>query len=153
MSKGSKRVQKEYRELHENPPQDMKVNLVHDDDLYKWLITLVGPEDSPYAGGNFKLHVTLPTEYPFKPPQINWQTKIYHPNVTNDEQGSMCLGLLRPGEWKPNSTLSAALEYVRQLLVEPNPDDPVEQAIARQYTEERKEFNKQAKKWTKEYAK
>lgn len=65
----------------------------------------------------------------------------------------MCLGLLRPGEWKPNSTLSAALEYVRQLLVEPNPDDPVEQAIARQYTEERKEFNKQAKKWTKEYAK
>lgn len=111
------------------------------------------PCSQPAQGGNFKINVILPIEYPFKPPKINWQTKIYHPNVTNDEKGSMCLGLLRDGEWKPNSTLAVALEYVRQLLVEPNPDDPVEQAIGREYNEDRKEFNKKAKKWTKDYAK
>lgn len=65
----------------------------------------------------------------------------------------MCLGMLRDGEWKPNSKLSAALEYVRQLLVEPDPDEPTEQAVAREYKEDRKEFLKKAKKWTKDYAK
>ncbi|KAI4116141.1 MAG: hypothetical protein Q9193_003096 [Seirophora villosa] len=152
MSKGSKRINKEYSELNQNPPHGMRVEL-QNDDLYRWIVTMTGPEDSPYAGGNFKINVILPIEYPFKPPKINWQTKIYHPNVTNDEKGSMCLGLLRDGEWKPNSTLAVALEYVRQLLVEPNPDDPVEQAIGREYNEDRKEFNKKAKKWTKDYAK
>ncbi|KAL8900992.1 MAG: hypothetical protein Q9207_005427 [Kuettlingeria erythrocarpa] len=148
----SKRVQKEYRELHENPPQDMKVTLVNDDDLYLWEIMLSGPEDSPYAGGRFKIHVSLPIEYPFKAPQIIWKTKIYHPNV-EDEKGSMCLGMLRDGSWKPNSKMSAALEYVRQVILEPDPDDATEQAIAREYKEDRKEFAKKAKQWTKDYAK
>lgn len=118
-----------------------------------WLTRSFFPRLQTAQGGNFKINVILPIEYPFKPPKINWQTKIYHPNVTNDDKGSMCLGLLRDGEWKPNSTLAVALEYVRQLLVEPNPDDPVEQAIGREYNEDRKEFNKKAKKWTKDYAK
>lgn len=152
MSKGSKRITKEFAELSKNPPQDMKVNLVSENDFYKWVVTMVGPEDSPYAGGKFKILVNLPVEYPFKPPTINWQTKIYHPNVTNDDKGSMCLGILRDGEWKPNSTLHAALEYVRQLLVEPNADDAIEQAVGREYKEDRKEFIKKAKKWTKDYA-
>ncbi|KAI4205485.1 MAG: hypothetical protein LQ346_001439 [Caloplaca aetnensis] len=130
----------------------MKVTLVNDDDLYLWEITLSGPEDSPYAGGRFKIHVSLPTEYPFKAPQIIWKTKIYHPNV-EDEKGGMCLGMLRDGSWKPNSKMSAALEYVRQVILEPDPDDATEQAIAREYKEDRKEFTKKAKKWTKDYAK
>lgn len=49
--------------------------------------------------------------------------------------------------------MSAALEYVRQVILEPDPDDATEQAIAREYKEDRKEFTKKAKKWTKDYAK
>ncbi|KAI4215259.1 MAG: hypothetical protein LQ351_002158 [Letrouitia transgressa] len=113
-----------------------------------------GPKESPYAlpGGKFKILVTLPESYPFKPPVINWQTKIYHPNVTNDDKGSMCLGILRDGEWKPNSRLHAAFEYIRQLLVEPNADDAVEAAVGREYKEDHKEYLKKAKKWTKDHA-
>lgn len=109
--------------------------------------------DTLVQGGKFKIQVSFPSEYPFKPPKIHWQTKIYHPNVSSDDKGYMCLGMLRDGEWKPNTMMSAALEYIRQLLVEPDPEDSTEGAIAQQYKEDRKEFNKQAKKWTKDHAK
>ena len=71
-------------------------------------------------GGIFHLHLTLPSEYPFKPPTLNFTTKIYHPNVSNDDKGSMCLGILRAENWKPSCKILAVLEMARGLLVEPN---------------------------------
>ena len=101
----------------------------------------------------FTLHLSLPTEYPFKPPTLSFKTKIYHPNVTNDDKGSMCLGMLRADEWKPSSKIDAVLSFARTLLLEPQPDDAVEGGIAREYKENKKEFIKNAKAWTKQYAK
>ncbi|KAL8674172.1 MAG: hypothetical protein Q9168_001423 [Polycauliona sp. 1 TL-2023] len=148
----TKRITKEFADLQLEPPEDMKVDLISENDLFKWIVTIIGPKDSPYAGGKFEVQVTLPNEYPFKPPVINWKTKIYHPNVTNDGKGTMCLGFLRDGEWKPSSRMAAALEYVRQLMIEPVPDDAVEQAVAQEYRNNRKQFVKTAKQWTKTYA-
>ncbi len=65
----------------------------------------------------------------------------------------MCLGMLRADEWKPSSKIDAVLAFAQQLLKEPQPDDAVEQGIARDYKDNRKEFLKQAKAWTKQYAK
>ena len=73
--------------------------------------------------------------------------------MTNDDKGSMCLGLLRPDEWKPSSKLDSVLEFARGLLIEPQPDDAVEQGIARELKDNKKEFLKIAKAWTKQYAK
>ncbi|KAL8964970.1 MAG: hypothetical protein Q9183_004108 [Haloplaca sp. 2 TL-2023] len=142
----------EFADISQNPPNNMKVGLVTESDLQKWLVTIDAPKESPYAGGQFQLHLNLPTTYPFKPPVINWVTKIYHPNVSNDDKGLMCLGMLRDGEWKPSSKLSTALEYIWQLLITPDVDDAIEQGIAREYKEDNKEFVKKAKKWTKDYA-
>ncbi len=41
-------------------------------------------------------------------------------NVTNDDKGSMCLGILRSDSWKPSCKISQVLEMVVGLLVEPN---------------------------------
>jgi len=95
----------------------------------------------------------LPKEYPFKPPKINFKSKIFHPNVTNDEHGSMCLGMLKGDQWKPSSKIVAVLEAAQQLLVEPVPDDAVEAGAAELYKSDRKEFDRQARDWTKRYAK
>lgn len=103
-------------------------------------------------GGYFKLLLTLPTEYPFKPPLLNFGTKIYHPNVSNDGKGSMCLGMLRSDEWKPPNKIAAVLDMVRSILVEPNAEDAVEASVAEVYKRDRKEFERTAKDWTKRYA-
>jgi len=58
-------------------------------DLFKWRATVVGPEGTPYEGGVFNVSITVPTEYPFRPPEVLFTTKIYHPNVKTDT-GEIC---------------------------------------------------------------
>ncbi|KAB8338812.1 hypothetical protein FH972_021756 [Carpinus fangiana] len=151
-SGGGKRIARELGECTNDPPEGIRVQLVDDADVYRWDITMDGPEQSPYAGGHFKLQLRLPTEYPFKPPTINFATKIYHPNVSNDDKGSMCLGMLRSDQWKPPNKIVAVLNMVRNILIEPNIDDAVETGVAEQYKNARDEFVKTAREWTAKYA-
>jgi ubiquitin-protein ligase len=104
------------------------------------------------VGGTFGLVLVLPTEYPFKAPVITFATRIYHPNVTNNTPGSICLGLLKSENWKPSTRIPSVLEAIRTLLVEPMPDDPLEASIAQEYLKDRKEFDKNAKAYVQRYA-
>lgn len=65
----------------------------------------------------------------------------------------MCLGMLRADEWKPPNRIAAVLDMIRNIMIEPNTDDAVEMAIADQYKNNRKEYEKTAKDWVKRYAK
>jgi ubiquitin-protein ligase len=60
--------------------------------------------------------------------------------------------MLRPDEWKPSSRISAVLEFARQLLKEPMPDDAVEGRIAEQYKNDTKRYEEVAREWTRKYA-
>jgi ubiquitin-conjugating enzyme E2 D/E len=64
----------------------------------------------------------------------------------------MCLGMLKSDEWKPSSRIAAVLEFTRQLLVEPMPDDAVEGRIADQYKNDRKHYDEVARDWTRRFA-
>ncbi|KAK7512538.1 ubiquitin-conjugating enzyme/RWD-like protein [Phyllosticta citricarpa] len=152
-SGAQRRISKELAEVTNAPPAGMKVTLGDGGaNLHVWEVLVDGPEQSAYAGGQFKLVITLPKEYPFKPPTLSFHTKIYHPNVSNDDKGLMCLGMLRPDAWKPPNKLSAVLDMVYNLLIEPDVSDPVEAAIADVYKRDKKEFEKTAKEWVKRYA-
>lgn len=60
----------------------------------------LSPQDNPpYNKGAFRIEINFPAEYPFKPPKINFKTKIYHPNI--DEKGRVCLPIILPDNWKP----------------------------------------------------
>jgi ubiquitin-protein ligase len=165
----------EYGECMADMPPGMKINF-NEQNMTKWEVLMDGPDQSAYAvslrasrasrahlqyevkpngaqGGHFKLEITFPNEYPFKPPVVSFRTKIYHPNVSNDDKGSMCLGLLRADEWKPPNKVVSVLRLIQTLLVEPNPDDAIEPSIANEYRENRKQFEKNVQDWVKRYAK
>ncbi|RDW70408.1 putative ubiquitin-protein ligase-2 [Coleophoma crateriformis] len=152
MANSQRRITKELAEVTSDPPAGVTVSLANESNVHEWNIMMDGPPGTPYAGGKFKLLLVLPTDYPFKAPTLNFKTKIWHPNVTFDEKGSMCLGMLKGDVWKPSSKIMSILTAAQQLLVEPNPDDAVEASIAQKFKEDKAGFIKEAQEYTKKYA-
>jgi ubiquitin-conjugating enzyme E2 D/E len=122
---------------------------VSKDNIFTWSAKINGPKDSPYEGGIFVLAIDFPKEYPFKPPKINFITKIYHPNINSG--GSICLDILN-SQWSPALTISKTLLSICSLLTDPNPDDPLVSSIAQLYKNNINKYNEEAKLWTSKYA-
>ena len=83
---------------------------------FHWQATIMGPGDSPYSGGVFFLAIHFPTDYPFKPPKVNFTTRIYHPNINSN--GSICLDILRD-QWSPALTISKGMRCSCIAVIEP----------------------------------
>jgi len=143
-----KRIQKEYQDFNKDPPAQCSAGPIADD-LFHWQATIMGPSESPYEGGVFFLEIHFPTDYPFKPPRIAFNTKIYHPNINSN--GSICLDILRT-QWSPALTVSKVLLSICSLLTDPNPDDPLVPEIARLFKTNKKGYEQAAKNWTAKYA-
>jgi len=145
-----RRIQKELDDLVKDPPGNCSAGPKNDSDLYKWEGFIMGPEGSPYQGGMFQLEINFPDNYPFKPPKINFLTKIYHPNIKS-HNGAICLDVLKDA-WTPALTITKLLLSISSLLTEPNPSDPLEPSIANLYQRNISEFNETAMSWTLKYA-
>ena len=109
--------------------------------------------------------------YPFEPPHVLFQTKIYHPNI--DDKGRICLDVLKmppQGSWKPAQNMSSGInmhiiEYIelltcsllvltsiQLLLSEANPDDGLMADISHEYKFNRTKFLETARQWVLKYA-
>ena len=144
-----KRLKKDLDEITNDPPSHVSAGPVSSDAPEIWEATIMGPGDSPYAGGVFKLDISFPDNYPFKPPRLSFKTKIFHPNI--NRHGSICLDILNV-KWSPAMSISKVLLSIVSLLTDPNPDDPLDKAIADLYLSNREEYNKQARNFTLTYA-
>lgn len=120
------------------------------DNLRKWKGKIFGPADTPYAGGTFIVDIEIPTDYPFKPPKMKFETKLWHPNVSS-QTGAICLDILK-NEWTPALTIRTALISLQALLCAAEPDDPQDAVVANQYKSDIKAFNAQAAQWVQDYA-
>ncbi len=149
MSQALKRIQKELTEFNKEPPEGFTAGPVDDSDMFKWEASITGPEESPYEGGTFQLSMEFPKDFPFKPPKVEFTTKVYHPNVKST--GTICLDILKDA-WSPEITVSKLLLAIQNLLINPNIDHTLEPEIANQYKDNRKAYDETAKKWTEEYA-
>ncbi|BBH04533.1 ubiquitin conjugating enzyme 8 [Prunus dulcis] len=152
----SKRILKELKDLQKDPPTSCSAGPVAED-MFHWQATIMGPADSPYAGGVFLVSIHFPPDYPFKPPkrltrvtfQVAFRTKVFHPNINSN--GSICLDILKE-QWSPALTISKVLLSICSLLTDPNPDDPLVPEIAHMYKTDRAKYEATARSWTQKYA-
>lgn len=145
-----RRLNRELSELKRDPPANCSAG-PEDDNMLSWVGIIVGPENSPYEDGHFRLSINFGNDYPFKPPKISFTNKIYHPNI-NHNTGAICLDVLS-AEWSPAQTITKLLLSVSSLLTDPNPYDPLASDVAKVYLKDKEKFNKVAKEWTDKFAK
>ncbi|KAI3925056.1 hypothetical protein MKW98_009706 [Papaver atlanticum] len=143
-----RRIQKEFKDLERDPPTSCIAGPVGED-MFHWQGTIMGPSDSPYAGGVFLITIHFPRDYPFKPPKVTFKTQVFHPNINSS--GSICLDILKE-QWSPALTISKVLLSICSLLTDPNPDDPLAPEIAHIYKIDRAKYETIAKSWTYKYA-
>ena len=144
----TKRIHKELRETLKFPIFNCSLGPV-EEDIHHWTAVLMGPADSVYQNGVFRLDIRFPPDYPFKPPRITFVNKIYHPNVNS--RGGICLDILKD-QWSPALTITKVLLSISSLLTDPNPDDPLVPEIATLYKTNRSQYNKTAREWVQKYA-
>ncbi|XP_024034610.1 ubiquitin-conjugating enzyme E2 10 [Citrus clementina] len=144
----SKRILKELRDLQRDPPTSCSAGPVAED-MFHWQATIIGPNDSPYAGGVFVVTIHFPPDYPFKPPKVAFKTKVFHPNINSN--GNICLDILKE-QWSPALTISKVLLSICSLLTDPNPDDPLVPEIAHMCKTDKTKYESSARSWTQKYA-
>ena len=143
------RIKKEYQDLQKEKNSNVQVKLVSNDYRH-WKGRIKGPIDTCYQGGIFDVDIIIPDDYPFKPPKMKFDTKIWHPNISS-VTGAICLDILK-NEWTPALTIRTALISLQALMCEPVPNDPQDAVVAKQYMTDINLFNQTAKHWVEEYA-
>ena len=109
-----------------------------------------GPSNTPYENGIFYFRMRFSSDYPFKPPAFNFITKIYHPNI--DLNGNISIVIFKD-HWSPAFNLGKVLFCLLSLLYEPDPDNGIyNEEACKLYNENREEYNKIARNYTKQYA-
>lgn len=143
-----RRIIKETQKLLQEPAPGISAS-PSDDNLRYFNVMILGPSQSPYEGGVFKLELFLPEDYPMAPPKVRFLTKIYHPNV--DKLGRICLDILKD-KWSPALQIRTVLLSIQALLSAPNPDDPLADNVAKHWKDDEKAAIATALEWTRAYA-
>ncbi|XVF83258.1 hypothetical protein PTKIN_Ptkin16aG0472200 [Pterospermum kingtungense] len=99
--------------------------------IFTWIGTIEGGKGTMYEGLSYKLSLRFPLDYPFKPPQVKFETMCFHPNV--DQFGNICLDILQD-KWSSAYDCRSILLSVQSLLGEPNPESPLNTYAAALWT-------------------
>ncbi|KAK1289969.1 Ubiquitin-conjugating enzyme E2 5 [Acorus calamus] len=142
MSSPSKRREMDLMKLMMS---DYKVEMINDG-MQEFYVDFNGPTESIYHGGVWRIRVDLPDAYPYKSPSIGFVNKIYHPNV-DEMSGSVCLDVINQ-TWSPMFDLVNVFEvFLPQLLLYPNPSDPLNGEAAALMMRDRTAYEQRVKVW------
>ncbi|RYP93579.1 hypothetical protein DL770_000321 [Monosporascus sp. CRB-9-2] len=119
-------------------------------DLTHLKASITGPPGTPYEGGHYVVDVKIPTEYPFRPPIMKFDTKVWHPNISS-QTGAICLDTLSTA-WSPVLTIKSTLLSLQSLFESPEPKDPQDAEVAKMMMSDPPAFNKKAHEWAVQYA-
>ncbi|SBS96679.1 ubiquitin-conjugating enzyme, putative [Plasmodium malariae] len=153
-------LNQELKDIENENVQEIDAH-IKDSNIFEWVGFIKGPAGTPYEDGHFILDITIPNDYPYNPPKIKFNTKIWHPNISS-QTGAICLDVLK-NEWSPALTIRTALLSIQALLSDPQPGiyttnmnkrmhDPQDAEVAKMYKENYSLFLKTASVWTKTFA-
>lgn len=119
----SKRILNELKSLEQEMVPAIKSLTPVEGNLGHLEAMLIGPPDTPYEKGIWKIEIKIPSDYPMIPPEMRFVTRICHPNI-HFKTGEICLDILS-SQWTPTWTVPAALMAIQALLSSPEPDSPL----------------------------
>ncbi|KAF6160187.1 hypothetical protein GIB67_016623 [Kingdonia uniflora] len=93
-----------------------------EENIMSWKGTILGSTETVFEGMEYKLSLSFPTDYPFKPPKVKFETACFHPNV--DAFGNICLDILQD-QWSSAYDVRTILLSIQSLLGEPNISSPL----------------------------
>jgi ubiquitin-protein ligase len=143
----AKRIQKEIKDLVENPEELTKegITLVpNESNIQNFHGSIIGPVGTPYAGLKYELEIKIGTDYPMKPPNVRFvNRKIYHPNVNTS--GDICLDILKT-EWAPTLSLAKVMYSIRSLLNDPYPASPLNSVAANDWLHNKPKYQEEVQR-------
>jgi len=116
------RLLQDVKGIIKTPLSDNGIYYKHDEeDILKGYALIIGPEDTPYFGGNYLFEINYPTNYPYSPPKVTYCTNgdniRFNPNLY--KCGKVCISILNTwqGEqWSSCQTISTLLLTLCTLL-------------------------------------
>lgn len=121
---------------------------------------IIGPADTPFEDGTFRLVMHFEEQYPNKPPAVKFISQMFHPNVY--ATGELCLDILQ-NRWSPTYDVAAILTSIQRfaprhtidgcgadvfrasLLNDPNTASPANVEASNLYKENRREYTKRVR--------
>lgn len=79
-----RRISKEIADIRADSHSQIKAEPFYsNDDITHLRGYFPGPPGTPYAGGTYSIDIKIPTDYPFCPPTMRFETKVWHPNISS----------------------------------------------------------------------
>ena len=75
---------------------------------------IIGPADTPFEDGTFRLVMNFEEQYPNKPPGVKFISQMFHPNVYGT--GELCLDILQ-NRWSPTYDVAAILTSIQRYVL------------------------------------
>ncbi|MCJ1417566.1 Ubiquitin-conjugating enzyme E2 2 [Xylographa parallela] len=161
-----RRLMRDFKRMQTDPPAGVSASPIADN-VMTWNAVIMGPADTPFEDGTFRLVMHFEEQYPNKPPGVKFISQMFHPNVYGT--GELCLDILQ-NRWSPTYDVAAILtsiqryeikdtlhkasilcaadheaDGIRSLLNDPNTSSPANVEASNLYKDNRREYTKRVR--------
>ena len=152
------KLKEEYMDINNNPILNIvaTVGLPDENNLFEWRVTLFGPRDTPYKDGIFFLTLKFPENYPSNPPEVTFDTPIYHINVASIGNEYVSLGEPMPlsilRRWRPDFKVRDIIISIYSLFYMNNIDCELSHVMTEEFKNNKSLYEEKIKYFTRKYA-